>query len=516
MPDQKNSDSESQGSMGSTTNPGTEPKDQLNHAKDDEVEEREDELYRYEDMPYIIGNVEDVQLYRKGGHHPVHLGDVLNDRFEVVHKLGSGGFGLVWLCYDTLHGKWRAIKVMTANHSKKGREKKIYTHLQQQASLERLTEAHLVVPLEEFWIEGPNGSHLCLVLPVLGASIDKWRLGLDPHDTKTVTDMKKFCFQVTEAVRFLHKSGICHGDLKPQNILVTVEGIDDMGKEEMLELIGEPECWEVETRSGDHPAPSGPEYIVQPSEEYWWEKRMSGSIAIIDFGAASLVSDPHEDNAWSMAYAAPEVLFCDKGLRGYHSDIWALAVTLFEIRAAESLFGGPPLELTVRNIELLLGGLPEPYRAGRLRLLASHYGRKYGENEGIAYKLGDPIDISTWSSHPAEWTNNDQLLEARNNRVSGTGYIDPLEATLGRQRKFYARPAPGEPRVVTEYQYPREEVLQLADLLRRMLHYDPAKRITINDVFLHPWIGGRNLFYTLYELINARAAILGSWWMSTE
>ncbi|TGJ88268.1 hypothetical protein E0Z10_g440 [Xylaria hypoxylon] len=228
--------------MGDTTNLGTESQDGINSAKDGESKETEDDLYRYEDMPYILGDIEDVQLYRKGGHHPVHLGDVLNNQFEVVHKLGSSGFGLVWLCYDTLHSKWRAVKIMTANHSKGGREGKIY-----------------------------------------GGPIDKWRMGLDPHDAQTATDVKEFCFQVTQAVRFLHKSGICHGDLKPGNILVTVKGIDDMGKKEMLELIGQPECWEVETRSGDHPAPRGPEYIVQPPQEYWWENHMAGSIAIIDF-----------------------------------------------------------------------------------------------------------------------------------------------------------------------------------------------------------------------------------------
>lgn len=193
----------------------------------------------------------------------------------MAHRLGSGGFGIVWLCYDNVHKKWIAVKIMTANASEERREEKIYDHLRRRASPKELAESHLVVPLEEFWIEGPNGRHLCLVLPVLGGSVKQWRGGLEPRDEMMSRDLKKFCFQVTEAVRFLHRCGICHGDLKPANILLTVHGIEDMGKEELEELLGEPEAWEVETRSGDPPAPRGPEYIVCPPQEQWWKNTLT-------------------------------------------------------------------------------------------------------------------------------------------------------------------------------------------------------------------------------------------------
>lgn len=42
--------------------------------------------------------VEDVELYRPGGYHLVHLGDTLSDgRYRIIHKLGFGGFSTVWL-----------------------------------------------------------------------------------------------------------------------------------------------------------------------------------------------------------------------------------------------------------------------------------------------------------------------------------------------------------------------------------------------------------------------------------
>ena len=47
---------------------------------------------------------EDPNWYRPGGYHPIHLGDRLKDgRYEIVHKLGFGGFATVWLAKDHVY-----------------------------------------------------------------------------------------------------------------------------------------------------------------------------------------------------------------------------------------------------------------------------------------------------------------------------------------------------------------------------------------------------------------------------
>lgn len=46
--------------------------------------------------------VEDRAMYRKGGYHPIEIDDVLNCRFQVLHKLGFGKSSTVWLCWDML------------------------------------------------------------------------------------------------------------------------------------------------------------------------------------------------------------------------------------------------------------------------------------------------------------------------------------------------------------------------------------------------------------------------------
>ena len=56
--------------------------------------------------------------YRRGGYHPVHVGDVFNNRFVVRQKLGWGHFSTVWQCDDlTRPGVVVALKVQkSAEH----------------------------------------------------------------------------------------------------------------------------------------------------------------------------------------------------------------------------------------------------------------------------------------------------------------------------------------------------------------------------------------------------------------
>lgn len=45
---------------------------------------------------------EDIEDYKKGGYHPVTIGDRFdNSRYIVVRKLGWGHFSTVWLALDT-------------------------------------------------------------------------------------------------------------------------------------------------------------------------------------------------------------------------------------------------------------------------------------------------------------------------------------------------------------------------------------------------------------------------------
>ncbi|KAI0896301.1 kinase-like domain-containing protein [Annulohypoxylon nitens] len=429
--------------------------------------------------------IEDVQMYNQGGFHPIHLLDILDGRFEVIHKLGSGGFGTVWLCRDLKLQKWRAVKVIAADKSFGTTEEKIFKYLRENCTAEELEGSHIDVPLEEFFIEGPNGNHRCYVMPVLGWIVSDWRSGQTCYEEQDRSNVRNICQQIIKALSFLHSHGICHGDFRPHNILMKLEGIDELDEDQVLDLIGEPEVHWVQTVSGQPPKPRAPEYCVEPSylnkNCEWFKMLRIKSVAVIDFGESFFARDPPRGTGIPDLWAAPEVIFRGSLRLGLSSDIWSLGCTLFEVRTNSGLFSTfhPGLRQIVRKIEYFLGPLPQRYRRVYARMLGKG---KFDES------LQDKAESELESEAFKTLLLDDQSAE-RDRFVETTGYSDIFEAELGRERRTRHE---GE---LINYTYNPGEVLELADLLRGMLRYDQDERIKIGKVIRHPWANNNGVVH---------------------
>ena len=53
-------------------------------------------------QPYhCTSNAEPLHRYQPGGYHPLALGDFLNDdQYQILHKLGWGGYSTTWAAKD--------------------------------------------------------------------------------------------------------------------------------------------------------------------------------------------------------------------------------------------------------------------------------------------------------------------------------------------------------------------------------------------------------------------------------
>lgn len=47
-----------------------------------------------------IEDIEKLRRYRPESYHPIAIGDVLADRYQVAHKLGFGTYSTIWLACD--------------------------------------------------------------------------------------------------------------------------------------------------------------------------------------------------------------------------------------------------------------------------------------------------------------------------------------------------------------------------------------------------------------------------------
>ena len=160
-----------------------------------------------------IDGVEEPHGYCIGGYHPVSIDDELsNGRYHIVHKLGFGSYSTVWLAKDRDTSEYVAIKILCAKSSASIHDdyvRKLMTHIQTDYS-EIIGAKYVAKQIDEFYVEGKNGRHACLVSRPASFTIQA---------AQEYSDEGLFAPQLASAiaaktilgVHFLHDCGVVHG-----------------------------------------------------------------------------------------------------------------------------------------------------------------------------------------------------------------------------------------------------------------------------------------------------------------
>jgi serine/threonine-protein kinase len=142
---------------------------------------------------------------------------MLDQRYQVVRKLGEGGMSFVYEAKDISTGQSVAVKIMTP---KLAQDKTAAERLRREAGLAMRLDHPNICRILRLG-ETPEGL-IYLVMPLLkGELLSDKEVREGPIPVEVGVPLMK---QVCDALAFAHEQSIVHRDLKPENIFLVDEG----------------------------------------------------------------------------------------------------------------------------------------------------------------------------------------------------------------------------------------------------------------------------------------------------
>ncbi|GET90972.1 serine/threonine-protein kinase, putative [Leishmania tarentolae] len=403
--------------------------------------------------------------YRKGGYHHVVIGEVYNDRYRIVKKLGWGYFSTVWLVWDYQKERYQAMKIQksAASYSEAAYDEiKLLSQIMEADPHKNRCCARLN---DYFKHTGPNGTHVCMLFDVYGENLLSL---MERYEYRGIPlpIVKCIARQVLIGLDHINSIDIIHTDLKPENVLLSTPKhsiislmkhfhspplhqrpklterdpktmtksqrrryYKKLAKEERKPLLDgnndDHSCRGEDIGSNENGDADSEGSKTDPE----WEVERFHHVILADFGNSCWTYKQFTDEVQTRQYRCPEVILGEP----YSTpiDIWSCACMIFELITGQFLFDpkkGDDYSRDEDHLALmseLLGDLPESMRLGDGKYRSYYYNSK-GDLRNIK-------DLQYWA----------------------------LEDVLHQRHKFT-----------------KKKAKEIADFLLPMLEYEPGARAT--------------------------------------
>jgi eukaryotic-like serine/threonine-protein kinase len=146
----------------------------------------------------------------------VEAGTVIDGRYEVLSRIGTGGMADVYLARDQLLGRQVAVKLL---HHRFAEDQEFVERFRREASSAAgLSHPNVVAIFDRGeW----DGTYYIAMEYLPGRSLKTVVRELAPLEPVGAIDI---VLQILLAARFAHRRGVIHRDLKPHNVILDAEG----------------------------------------------------------------------------------------------------------------------------------------------------------------------------------------------------------------------------------------------------------------------------------------------------
>src|ERR671924_341892 len=144
------------------------------------------------------------------------LNTLFDGRYRILRKLGTGGMANVYLAEDEVLGRRVAIKILNDRHA--GDDQFVERFRREAKNAASLSHPNIVSIYDRGEAEG---TYYIAMEYLDGRSLKELIVARGPAPVNVAIDYAR---QILAAIRFAHRHGIVHRDIKPHNVLVDGEG----------------------------------------------------------------------------------------------------------------------------------------------------------------------------------------------------------------------------------------------------------------------------------------------------
>src|SRR5512138_2036384 len=194
-------------------------------------------------------------------------GTVLNNRYQLLERLGRGGMSDVFRARDLMLERYVAIKVLHEHYSN---DEEFQKRFRQEARAAANLSHPNIVTVHDF---GFDQNQLYIVMEYVPGKDLKTLLR--QRGRYSVEEAIPLMVQACEGIGYAHRAGLVHCDVKPHNMLVTPDGrlkVTDFGIARALASIlpdeqsdvvwGSPQYFAPEQAAGQAPSPASDVYSL--------------------------------------------------------------------------------------------------------------------------------------------------------------------------------------------------------------------------------------------------------------